>query len=188
MFQRLVRVSSGSAATTIRYRLLQKHALQQFPLMRDSATRSLSPWHSFSTTASPPTTSSADHEDGSGMSTQNGNNSSLGGTTTQPPLKRIPTLPVFGSMISFYSGVPPFDMNNFVHYMRKIMKEHGPFFTIGFPGFGAGSHGTVYVVRDPMEMLKVLKQQGSYPSGLVEKEWPLLYWMEKKIRIERHNG
>lgn len=46
--------------------------------------------------------------------------------------------------------------------------------------FGAGLDGTVYIVRDPHEMLKVLKQEGAYPSGAIQKEWPTITWMEKR--------
>jgi len=36
-----------------------------------------------------------------------------------------------------------------------------------------GLHGTVYSISDPEEMMKVVRSEGPYPSGTVEKTWPL---------------
>lgn len=98
-----------------------------------------------------------------------------------PTLKEIPSLPIVGSLISSYSGLPKIDFlgTNMIETMRAINKENGPFFSMGIPGFGTGLKGTIYTVGDPDVMLKVLKQEGTYPSGVVEKEWPLMGWMKK---------
>ena len=41
----------------------------------------------------------------------------------------------------------------------------------GFPGFGTGLHGLMYTIYDPNEMVKVVRSEGAYPSGIVEKLW-----------------
>jgi len=113
-------------------------------------------------------------------------NSSKGGVVgdqqhhQHPPLKEIPSLPVFGSLVSAYSGIPAFNPDKFDKFWRNLHKEYGPFYSVGVPSFGSGLRGTLHVVRDPAEMLKVLRQEGTYPSGIVEKEWPLINWMERK--------
>jgi len=86
-------------------------------------------------------------------------------SSKNPTLKKIPSLPIVGSRISAYSGIPAIELDNFVNWFRRVAKENGPFFSMGFPGFGSDNdkHGTTYIVRDPTEMLKVLKQEGKYP-------------------------
>lgn len=101
-------------------------------------------------------------------------------TTTHPPLKIIPSLPLVGSMIPFHSGLPAMQEGRFIESWRTMLQQGGPFFRMGFPGFGTGSHGIAYVVRDPHEMLRVLKQEGAFPSGIVEKEWPMIAWMKNR--------
>src|SRR3569623_1393496 len=65
-----------------------------------------------------------------------------------PTLKEIPSLPVLGSFVPIYSGVPMPDLNNVTNYWRKLLTQYGPFFTIGVPGLGRDIHGTVYFVQD----------------------------------------
>jgi len=48
------------------------------------------------------------------------------------------------------------------------------------PGFGSGIDGTIHVVRDIAEMQKVLRSEGTYPSGAVETEWPIRQWMKER--------
>ena len=117
-----------------------------------------------------------------------------GGATAEPPpsspsataahrppaLQEIPTLPIFGSMIELHSGIPPLDQNDMTNYFRRLYQTYGPFFSMGIPGFGTGLDGKLYIVRDLQEMMKVLKLEGSYPSGLVEREWPMIDWMNDK--------
>jgi cytochrome P450 len=82
-------------------------------------------------------------------------------------------------MIPAYSGIPAFDMNHMSRYFRRLYAEHGPFLSLGFPGLGTGIKGTLYVVRDPDEMLKIIRQE-KHPSGIVELEWPLIDYMNAK--------
>lgn len=43
--------------------------------------------------------------------------------------------------------------------------------TLGVPGLGTGSTGTVHVCHDPYEFMKVIRGEGKYPSGSVEIQW-----------------
>lgn len=58
--------------------------------------------------------------------------------------------------------------------------RYGSFYSLGFPGLGKGLHGTLYVLDDPHEMLKVLKMEGKYPSGIIQNQWPMPSWVEGK--------
>lgn len=101
-------------------------------------------------------------------------------STDHPPLVHVPSMPVFGSVISAYSGLPPVDFTRMIEVWRKIHQQYGPFYSIGLPSVGVGWLQRVYILRDPNEMLKVLKQEGTYPAGLIQTEWPLIAWIEKK--------
>lgn len=97
-----------------------------------------------------------------------------------PHLVRVPTLPFVGSTISMHSGLPKLKQNDLINSFREIFAKYGPFFSFGMPGVGAGSHGVVYVVRDPAEMMKVLKLEGSYPSGQAERQWVFKEWVSSR--------
>jgi cytochrome P450 len=102
-------------------------------------------------------------------------------TTKHPKLKEIPSLPFVGSMISAYSGYHvDLKGTSFVKDIRERNQEYGPFYSVGIPGFGQGLYCTVHVLSDPDIMAKILRQEAQYPAGIVEGEWPLIEWMEKK--------
>jgi len=88
---------------------------------------------------------------------------------TAPTLKHIPTLPFVGSFLHRYSGTPPFDPKSIYRYGPIVREKWGEFFTNGFPGFGKGLNGTIYNIVDPDEMMKVIRAEGKYPSGLVQR-------------------
>jgi cytochrome P450 len=57
---------------------------------------------------------------------------------------------------------------------------------MGIPGLGKGIYGTLYVLTDPNEMQKVIRQERGkqpYPRGIVESEWPLVDWLHSKESI-----
>lgn len=98
-----------------------------------------------------------------------------------PTLKEIPSLPILGSTLApWYSGLEKIDLQRFVWWWRATHLQHGPFYSMGVPGLGPGLQSRLYVVRDPNEMLKVLKQEGTYPSGVVEQIWPIRDWMKQR--------
>lgn len=100
--------------------------------------------------------------------------------STNVKLQEVPSLPYLGSMIPAHSGVPKFDMNTYYEFYPSIRKQYGDFYKIGIPGLGKGAHGTVYVLTDPTEMQKVIRQERGkqpYPRGIVEAEWPLVNWL-----------
>lgn len=63
---------------------------------------------------------------------------------TKPELKRVPSLPIFGSMFPWYSKVPFRDMKNDFEWLLTMRERFGDFYSYGMPGLGEGSHGTVY--------------------------------------------
>lgn len=96
-----------------------------------------------------------------------------------PKLVEIPSLPLFGSMLPFHSGfrIDPADANG---TFRKLGETHGSFYSLGLPGVGKGWDGTLYVTGDPDQMMKVLRQEGSYPAGAAENQWVLKEWFRSR--------
>eukprot|EP00568_Trieres_chinensis_P008433 CAMPEP_0183293178 /NCGR_PEP_ID=MMETSP0160_2-20130417/1960_1 /TAXON_ID=2839 ORGANISM="Odontella Sinensis, Strain Grunow 1884" /NCGR_SAMPLE_ID=MMETSP0160_2 /ASSEMBLY_ACC=CAM_ASM_000250 /LENGTH=592 /DNA_ID=CAMNT_0025454253 /DNA_START=37 /DNA_END=1815 /DNA_ORIENTATION=- len=88
-----------------------------------------------------------------------------------PVLRHVPSLPFVGSMIPEYSGLPKFTLEDQYENNNVIRKKFGNFITLGFPTFGTGYHGTLYSIYDPNEMMKVVRNEGDKPSGIVEKLW-----------------
>lgn len=94
-------------------------------------------------------------------------------------LKNVPSVPIFGSAIPFVSGLK-LEENDLLGFWRDMHRRFGPFYSVGLPGLGKGVNGTCYFVRDPIEMMKVLKQEGSFPSGIIQAQWPIISWLTKK--------
>lgn len=93
------------------------------------------------------------------------------GASKYPALTKVPSLPFFGTLLHQYSGTPKFSINNMYNYGAEMRKLFGDFFTFAIPGVGTGSHGTIHALTDPHEMEKVVRSEGSYPSGAVEQIW-----------------
>ena len=85
-------------------------------------------------------------------------------------LKHVPSLPLLGSSISSFSGINV-DINNLFAIWPDARKKFGDFYTIGLPGRGEGINGTLYIVQDPKEMMKVLRVEGKYPTSVVQDLW-----------------
>ncbi|KAL7511310.1 hypothetical protein ACHAXN_011079 [Cyclotella atomus] len=101
-------------------------------------------------------------------------------------LQHIPSLPYLGSLIPQYSSIPTFGPTTYYDFYPTIRKRYGDFYSIGIPGLGKGSHGTMYVITDANEMQKVIRQERAsqpYPRGVVESEWPLVHWLRSKNSI-----
>jgi len=96
---------------------------------------------------------------------------SSGCPVTGPILKKVPTLPFVGSMIPQHSGVPEFQMSRQYEFNSEMRQKFGEFIHFGVPGFGVGLYGHMYTIFDPNEMAKVVRSEGAYPSGLIEKLW-----------------
>jgi cytochrome P450 len=103
-----------------------------------------------------------------------GSSSSSSNNKEHPKLVRVPTLPFFGSTLTQYSGTPPMELTNLYEFSRDMKSKFGEFYTYGVPGFGKGLHGILHVITDPHEMLKVIRAEGSHPSGAVQTMWPLV--------------
>ena len=105
---------------------------------------------------------------------------------TNVRLQEVPSLPYFGSMIPQHSGLPTFTPTTYYDFYPSIRKKYGDFYKLGIPGLGKGVHGTLYVLTDPNEMQKVIRQERGkqpYPRGIVESEWPLVDWLNNKGSI-----
>ena len=74
-------------------------------------------------------------------------------------------------MIPQHSGVPLFTFQRQYEFNDEMRQKFGNFIEYGVPGFGRGLHGMMYSIYDPTEMAKVVRSEGAYPSGLVEKLW-----------------
>ncbi|CAB9511286.1 expressed unknown protein [Seminavis robusta] len=96
---------------------------------------------------------------------------SISSVNTNHSLIKVPSVPIFGSTLSMFSGTPPLNKNKFLQWWAALHDSYGDFYQIGIPGIGAGQQGITHVISDPKEMMKVLKQEGTHPSGLVEAHW-----------------
>jgi hypothetical protein len=89
-------------------------------------------------------------------------------------LKRIPSLPFIGSLVHQYSGIPKMDTKTTFDFWPELRRRYGDFYSIGIPGLGAGRHGTLHIVQDPVEMMKVLRSEGKFPTSVVELQHSLV--------------
>ena len=95
-------------------------------------------------------------------------NSTLAAPDNNIPLQHVPSLPLLGSTIPFHSGMDFLDLHNLFSNARK---KYGDFYTIGIPNLGTGLYGTLHIVQDPQEMMKVLRAEGKYPTSSVQNIW-----------------
>ena len=98
-------------------------------------------------------------------------------------LKEVPSLPYIGSLLPQYSKIPPFDPNEIYKFWSGMRTRFGNFYKLDFPGFGKGRDGTLYILNDPKEMMKVLRQEKTsvlpYPRGIVQMHWPLIKYLKE---------
>ena len=80
-------------------------------------------------------------------------------------------------MIPQHSGVPVFQYSTQYEFNNMLRKKFGNFIQSGFPGFGTGLHGTMYTIYDPDEMSKVVRSEGTHPSGLGENILSVLWFI-----------
>lgn len=102
--------------------------------------------------------------------------------TKTTKLVKVPMLPYLGSIIPQYSNTAPFDPEFFYDYYPENRKRFGDFYLMGFPGLGKGRDGEMYVLTDPNEMQKILRQEKGthpYPRGIIETEWPLIKYLKE---------
>jgi len=99
-----------------------------------------------------------------------------GPSTDHPELVQVPSLPFVGSLIRSYSGIPPLDKA--YTFWPEMRSKYGDFYTMGMPGLGDEDDpkSTLYVVQNPKEMMKVLRSEGSYPSGMAQNQWAIAKW------------
>jgi hypothetical protein len=96
----------------------------------------------------------------------------------------VPSLPYLGSLLPFHSNTPPIDPKTFYTFYPQLRKTFGDFYKFGLPGIGKGPEGSIYVLQDPHEMMKLLRNQDEssipYPRGLIEAKWPLIEYLQKR--------
>ena len=99
-------------------------------------------------------------------------------------LVEVPALPYLGSLVPQWSKVPKFDPSKSYDFWKEVRREYGDFYSMGIPGLGKGRDGTFYVINDPNEMLKVIRQEKTsslpYPRGIIETEWPLIRYFHEQ--------
>ena len=101
--------------------------------------------------------------------------------TKMTKLVKVPMLPYLGSIIPQYSNTAQFDPTRFYDYYPENRQRFGDFYLMGFPGLGKGRDGDMYVLTDPNEMQKIIRQEKGthpYPRGAIETEWPLIKWLK----------
>ena len=106
-----------------------------------------------------------------------------------PKLVRVPSLPYIGSLLPFHSGIPNLATDPY-KFFPAMAKKFGGFYSMGLPSIGNpdDTHATLYVIRDPTEMMKVVRGGGAYPSGLVQHLWPNKRWsMENGVLAGAHD-
>lgn len=95
-----------------------------------------------------------------------------------PKLVEIPKLPLVGSLLSSFSNTPPMDESTTFETWPELRRRFGDFYSIGIPGVGEGWCGTLYVIQDPHEMMKILRREGIYPTSIVQKQWPIVEFLK----------
>ncbi|KAL3793520.1 hypothetical protein HJC23_007260 [Cyclotella cryptica] len=107
-----------------------------------------------------------------------------------PTLKDVPSVPLLGVFVNAIPFIGDWLNDNFyhnpnvtphnaydVHY--EMYQKYGTFYTTYIPGIGEGLYPKVYMIMDPEEMKKVIRQEGAYPRGGVEGLKPMVKWMKK---------
>ena len=58
------------------------------------------------------------------------------------------------------------------------------------PGFGVGIFARVYYMTDANEYMKVLRQEGQFPFGVIQVEWPLIVYFHSvgSALMDQENG
>ena len=65
-----------------------------------------------------------------------------------PTLVRVPSLPIVGSLIPQYSGIPiPMNPETAFDFWPAMKAKFGDFYELGIPGLGAGIKGSTYVIQ-----------------------------------------
>jgi len=102
--------------------------------------------------------------------------------TETPELKHVPSLPIFGSMLTWHSGIPGNSFSQPYNFWPEMNKRYGGFYRIGLPGGGRRDdiRRTAYVITDPREVVKVIRNTGQFPSGILEAFWVNIKWMKSR--------
>jgi Cytochrome P450 len=67
--------------------------------------------------------------------------------------------------------------------------KFGPFYSFGLPGAGRSWRGTFHVIQDPVEMARLIRQEGAYPSGAAEFSWAVArYYSDRKMSVSGFVG
>jgi len=105
----------------------------------------------------------------------------------RPDLVHLPVLPLIGSYLTSYSGMPPVSIDRIFDWRPLMRSIYGDFYCYGSPTIGTGLFKKVYCVTDPQEMNKVLYNEGKYPLGIVGFLWAFVAW-GKETRLSIVQG
>jgi hypothetical protein len=107
-----------------------------------------------------------------------------------PALVKVPALPLVGSLVRRLSGIPmKYEQSKALHFRPAMQVKFGPFYSFGLPGVGRSWRGTFHVIQDPVEMARLIRQEGAYPSGAAEFSWAVArYYSDRKTSVSGFVG
>lgn len=76
--------------------------------------------------------------------------------------------------------------DNTFDFWPSMQKKYGDFYCFGYPGLGAGLNGHLYVIQDPVEMAKLIRQEGKFPNGAAEFSWGMKKFFEDRNLEAQH--
>jgi len=131
---------------------------------------------------------------GQTFASSNANPSSASTLSPSVELQEVPSWPIIGSFfsiipgigqrISAYYDVPTAEKGNAYEFYSTLHRRFGNFYKIIIPGLGE-----IHTLVDPSEMIKVLRQEGSYPRGGVATLTPFIRWAkERKLHLVQGDG
>lgn len=116
-----------------------------------------------------------------GMDGQSTNVTENSGDEVQTLLQKVPSWPVVGSFFEVvpfigsyarqYYNVPHMTPNNTYDFYAAMADQYGDFYALDIPGMGI-----THFLKEPSEMMKVIRQEGSYPRGGIQGLTPFIKW------------
>ena len=79
-----------------------------------------------------------------------------------------------------YSGMPEMDQTKVFDFWPEMRRRYGDFYSFGLPGLGRGLNGTTHVIQDPVEMAKIVRQEGKFPGGAAEFSWAMKSYLKDR--------
>ena len=115
--------------------------------------------------------------------TGKGNTTKPASTRQSTQLVNIPSLPYLGTLFGPYSKTPLLSIEVMREYYQECRRRFGDFYKLAIPSLGNGRDGDFYVLNNPNEMQKIIRQERTnkpYPRGVFASEWPVLKWFRTR--------